>query len=272
MVSAAVTSVLDDRPTPGAPPAPPTARAPPPSGGTSRWITARTSVGPSTREPHAEALERPPAELLAGEAGAAHVEDHDVGLDPVGVDRDAGQLRQPARQTPRALVVLGQAVDVVLQRVDPGGRDDARLAHRAAEALLEDPGLLDERARARQHGADRRAEALGQVEPHAVERRARRRAPASRSPPPRSSAGRRPCDRPAPPRGRPRTPPRSAPAASRRRPRCWPSARPRAPASAACSAPGGRTACRTCSAVKSPRAPGSGRITAPTIAAGPPAS
>ena len=52
-------------------------------------------------------------------------------------------------------------------------------------------------------------------------------------------------------------------AASTRRPRCWPSARSRPPGSAACSAPRGRIAGRTCAAVNIPRGPGSGRNTAP---------
>ena len=40
--------------------------------------------GTEHAEAHVELLERPAAELLGGEPRAAHVEDHDVGLDPLG--------------------------------------------------------------------------------------------------------------------------------------------------------------------------------------------
>ena len=46
---------------------------------------------------------------------------------------DAGDLGQALGQAARVGVVLGQAVDVVVERVDAGGGDDAGLAHRAAE-------------------------------------------------------------------------------------------------------------------------------------------
>ena len=42
------------------------------------------------------------------------------------------------------VVVLGEAVPVVLQRIERGGGDDAGLAHRAAQHLLLAPGFLDE--------------------------------------------------------------------------------------------------------------------------------
>src|SRR5208283_2200175 len=50
-----------------------------------------------------------------------------------------------------------------------GSREDPRLAHRAAEHLLEAPGLLDQRRRAGEHGADGGAEALAEVDPRGVE-------------------------------------------------------------------------------------------------------
>ena len=39
----------------------------------------------------------------------------------------------------RAGVVVRETVDVVVERVEPGGRHDPRLAHRAAEPVLLDP-------------------------------------------------------------------------------------------------------------------------------------
>ena len=62
----------------------------------------------------------------------------------VEVDREPG--RAPAlREPPRPQVVVRQAVDVVVERIDAGGRDDARLAHRAAEQVLLAPRALDRR-------------------------------------------------------------------------------------------------------------------------------
>ena len=42
------------------------------------------------------------------------------------------------------VVILGQAIPVVLQRIERGGGDHAGLAHRAAQHLLLAPGFLDE--------------------------------------------------------------------------------------------------------------------------------
>ena len=146
------------------------------------------------------------------------------------------------------------------ERVDAGRRDDAGLPHRAAEPLLVDPRLLDERARPGQHRAHRGAEPLGEVEPDRVElgREGPRRRAGAR--PPRSSAGRRPCARPRPAsRAAPRHRLDLARAASRRRPRCSPSARSRPPGCAACSAPRAAPPARTCAAVNMPaRRPGAG--------------
>ena len=61
-----------------------------------------------------------------------------------GLDGDARDLGHAPRQGGGVGVVLGQAVDVVLQGVDTGGGVHAALAHRAAEPLLPAPGLADE--------------------------------------------------------------------------------------------------------------------------------
>ena len=68
-----------------------------------------------------------------------------------------------------------EPVDVVIERVEPGGGQHAGLAHRAAEH----PAVADERgdvvARAREHRADGAAEPLGERERDEVERRGERR-------------------------------------------------------------------------------------------------
>ena len=66
------------------------------------------------------------------------------------------------------VVILREAVPIVLERIERRGGDDAGLAHRAAQHLFLAPGFLDEVLRAGQRGADRRAQALGVVEPQRV--------------------------------------------------------------------------------------------------------
>jgi hypothetical protein len=41
-------------------------------------------------------------------------------------------------------VIVGQPVDVVVERVDAGGGTDAGLPHRSAKPLLPAPDLVDE--------------------------------------------------------------------------------------------------------------------------------
>src|SRR5437870_2223675 len=62
-------------------------------------------------------------------------------------DRDEVRLRLEAErlgEPPRAGVVVGQSLDVMLERVERGRGDDARLAHGAAEEVFPLPGALDE--------------------------------------------------------------------------------------------------------------------------------
>ena len=66
------------------------------------------------------------------------VELDEVGLGAVRIDRKPG-LGQTEGQPLRARVVVGEPVDVVVERVDARGGDDPGLAHRAAEEVLEAP-------------------------------------------------------------------------------------------------------------------------------------
>ena len=227
-----------------APRPPPSRRGPPrarrsiPFGGTSRWVTARTVVGPMTlNRTLCDAIARA-ANSSPAQPGAAHVEDHDVGLHPVRVHRDALQLGEALRQPPGALVVLRQPVDVVGERVDPGGRDDARPAasRRRSRCLKTHASSMNARlpASTAPTGAPSPLVRSSQTESTCEAKAAGR---GSRCSPRRSSAGRRRCGRRARPRAPRGTPPRPRGSASRRRPRCSPSARWRPRASAACSAP-----------------------------------
>ena len=96
--------------------------------------------------------------LVAGDAGAVRLEEHQIGLGLLHLD--AVDLRQPARQRARIGVIVGEAVDVMVERVDAGRGANAGLPHRSAEALFPAPDVVDEGARTRNHAADRRAEAF----------------------------------------------------------------------------------------------------------------
>src|SRR5688572_12166595 len=71
-------------------------------------------------------------------------------------------------------MVLGEALDVVLKGVEARGRDDAGLAHGAAEDLARPSRPVDERRVSEQHGSGGRSEALRQARGHGVEAAAQR--------------------------------------------------------------------------------------------------
>ena len=76
------------------------------------------------------------------QTGALCIEKHQIGFRRL--HRDPRDLRHPTRQRRRVRVILGQAFDVVAQRVDTGRRVHPALPHRSAKALLPAPGLADE--------------------------------------------------------------------------------------------------------------------------------
>ena len=82
-------------------------------------------------------LGRRPARLL-------DLEEDEVGLHARHVDLEALDVGDAFGEVVGIVVVLGQAVPVVLQRIECRRGDDAGLAHRAAQHLLLAPGFLDE--------------------------------------------------------------------------------------------------------------------------------
>ena len=66
-------------------------------------------------------------------------------------------------------VVVGEALDVVIERDRPGRGDDPRLAHRTAEEMLVPAGLRHRAPSIRRERAQRAAEALREAERHRVE-------------------------------------------------------------------------------------------------------
>jgi len=69
-------------------------------------------------------------------------------------------------------MILGQSGDVVLERVESGGGEDAGLPHAAPQDLARSFRFRDEVGSSEQHGARRRAQALGQAHRHRIETRA----------------------------------------------------------------------------------------------------
>ena len=97
-----------------------------------------------------------------------HAESADVDLDEVRlhlleVDRDAGFV-QALGETPCARVVVGQPLDVVVERVDARRSDDPRLPHRAPELVLEAPCAQHPLGRACDDRSQRAAEALREAD------------------------------------------------------------------------------------------------------------
>ena len=60
------------------------------------------------------------------------------------VDREA-ERGQPVRQPAGVPMIVGEPIDVVLERVQPGRRQDAGLTHAAAEHLADAMDAVDER-------------------------------------------------------------------------------------------------------------------------------
>jgi hypothetical protein len=97
-------------------------------------------------------------QLVAGDAGAIRLEEHQIGLGLLHLD--AIDLRQPPCQRAGVGMIVGEAVDVMVERRDAGRGANAGLPHRSAEALFPAPDVIDEGVRSRDNAADRRAEAF----------------------------------------------------------------------------------------------------------------
>src|SRR5829696_5682502 len=118
------------------------------------------------RQQHA-GLAQPHQRVLAGKAERLDVHLHEVRLHFVG----EGDARVVQRRTEPAgpCVVVGEAVDVVLERVDARRRDDPGLPHRAAEEVLHPPRGDHQLGGPGDDGAERTPETLREAERHGVE-------------------------------------------------------------------------------------------------------
>ena len=139
---------------------------------TSRCVTARSIVGwivADRATPCSASRESPPpsraARRRAGRSSSR---------------RWSGSTARPASASPsasrlRPRVVVGEPLDVVVERVDAGRGDDPRLAHRTAEEVLHAPRVRHHLGGAGEERAERAAETLRETERDGVE--AARRSP-----------------------------------------------------------------------------------------------
>ena len=68
-------------------------------------------------------------------------------------------------------MIFGEPRDIVVERIKPGGGEDARLPHRPAKHAPRAPGLRDVVVAAGEHAADRAAEAFRQRDRNEIEGR-----------------------------------------------------------------------------------------------------
>ena len=130
---------------------------------TSRCVTARISLPARSAFISTPRLARLGAELGGRAELRVDVEDHDVRVDMSAVERRGRASRGSRRRGRLGVgVIFGQAVDVVLERVERAGGDDAGLPHAAAERFAMPARACDQLRRAAQRRADRRAEALAE--------------------------------------------------------------------------------------------------------------
>src|ERR1039458_9398666 len=100
------------------------------------------------------------ADFGGGASRFMDVEDEDVGDDFCGIDGDAVDARETRCQMVCILMIEMQDFRSFLERDQSGGCENASLAHASAEKLACDASVLDEIARADEHGANRRAESF----------------------------------------------------------------------------------------------------------------
>ena len=119
---------------------------------------------------HAPGPQRP-GECIGAEPGAGAVEEDEVAVDARLIEGQGWQRADRIGEAAGVGVILGEARDMVIERVETGGGKDAGLPHGAAEALLPLPRGLDEGGRAGEDGADRAAQPLAEIQPDRIEGR-----------------------------------------------------------------------------------------------------
>lgn len=84
--------------------------------------------------------------------------DHDVGLDRLEIEPDAGERCEALGEDARIGVILGKPVKSVVERIKTGSRKNTRLAHRSAKHAPRPRCARDVGATSGQEAADRAAQ------------------------------------------------------------------------------------------------------------------
>ena len=138
--------------------------------GAGALFAADIEMGDETHEIGANAVgEKTVGGEAAGHFGGSHaaggyVAHQNVGLHAGGVNLEAGQLRESFGEEAGVGVVGGQLAGAMLEGDDPGGCEDAGLAHASAQGLAANARAVDEVGVADKQRTDGRAQSFGQAE------------------------------------------------------------------------------------------------------------
>src|SRR5262249_55670488 len=114
-------------------------------------------------------LFQPGGDVLGASELRVNAEPDQVGVNLRRVERQARRVGYCLGENLGVLVIVGQALDVVVERVGTNRGDDAGLPHAAAEELACPASLRDDGFRPGQGRADRGAEALAEADRDRVE-------------------------------------------------------------------------------------------------------
>jgi len=103
-------------------------------------------------------------QLPRGSTGGIHLEKDEVGFDFSGVDVDSRNLLNPRSEQLGVVVVLPQAVDVVIERVQGGRRDNTGLPQGSAKQFANPPSLGNVFAGPDEDGAHRTPQPLRETD------------------------------------------------------------------------------------------------------------
>ena len=126
-------------------------------------VAAHIEMSDRARDARAKRRNQHPASLSTGDDRSSvrrvfsHLEDHDVALHRRKIELDATQTGEPFRQQTRIRVILGEAREIMVERVKAGGGQDAGLAHRSAKHAACPPGANDPRVTPGYQAANRTA-------------------------------------------------------------------------------------------------------------------
>jgi len=127
--------------------------------------------------PHADCgdavLREARAEILRGTEACVDGEEDHVGGNGFGraFEGETAGFCDDSCESPCIGVIVGEARDMVVERVDRGGCEQTRLAHCTAEHLAKASRAGDELCTTSKSAANRRAEAFGEADGNAVDAR-----------------------------------------------------------------------------------------------------